>query len=198
MMFFETPVSFIPETSTVRKIKEIDEIKDEPPLKKMDIVDENKSSTEEVVADAEESNEEKIEKEIISDEKSVDENDSSNENKEEEKEVKDGNETEEDEDGDKNDKEDETEEVAEEVAEEVGEDQSTKADSSDKNKDDVICIDDEKEDEGSVEDLIQKHSIKELRLMCKEKGLTQGGSKNDLASRILNDSKSVSVINIIS
>lgn len=181
-MFFETPVSLIPETSPVRKIKEIDDIKGEEPLKKM--VDDNATSPEEV--EIPESNE----KEIESDEKIVDENDSSDEKEGEEGEVVNEEEKEEDED-------DGQDEEVEDVVEE-SKDERTKTDSSDENKDDVICIDDDKEDESSVEDLIQKHSIKELRLMCKEKGLTQGGSKNDLASRILNDSKSVSVINIIS
>ena len=209
MMFFETPLSLIPETSPVRKIYEM---KDEEPLKK-DTLDDDiaispdkiKASVEEV--DEKEEEEKKVEENDSSSEKEeeenkVKENDSSSEKEEEENKVEenDSSSEKEEEENEEDDQPDEDEqpseaEEAEKSAEESVE-QPAESSKSIENKEDVICIDDENEDKSSVDDLTQKYSIKELRLMCKEKGLTQGGSKNDLASRILNDSKTV--INIIS
>lgn len=77
MMFFETPLSLIPETSPVRKIYKI---KDEEPLKKDTLDDDIAISPDKIEASVEQLDE----KEIDSEENKVEENDSSSEKEEEE------------------------------------------------------------------------------------------------------------------
>lgn len=196
MMFFETPISLIPETSPFKEIKEINdtsEIKNE----KFSKIAENDTSTENIpepdvkLIDDEDEENNSIEK-LANEDKDASSDDSEEEN--------DKNREREEEDEVEKEEEDEVEKEEDEVEEKTIEVQKVEkqlTESSDQN--DVICIDDsdEKDDEKKiVEQMIQSHSIKELRSMCKEKGLLQGGCKHDLASRIVSDSKSV--INIIS